>query len=76
MDLGVIAAHVVLAAHAEGLGSCILGWFNEPKMRDLLFIPDNKRVWLDIAIGYSAQPLRIKKRKPLSEVVSYNRYKG
>jgi len=76
MDLGVIAAHIVLAAHAEGLGSCILGWFNEPKMRSLLSIPDNKRVWLDIAIGYSAQPLRTKKRKPLQEVVSYNRYKG
>ncbi|MGI6572776.1 MAG: nitroreductase family protein [Fermentimonas sp.] len=76
MDLGVIAAHIVLAAHAEGLGSCILGWFNEPKMRALLSIPNNKRVWLDIAIGYSAQPLRTKKRKPLSEMVSYNRYKG
>ena len=45
-------------------------------MRSLLSIPDNKRVWLDIAIGYSAQPLRTKKRKPLQEVVSYNRYKG
>lgn len=74
MDLGVIAAHIVLAAHAEGLGSCILGWFNEPKMRDLLSIPDSKRVWLDIAIGYGTQPLRTKKRKPLQEVVSYNQY--
>lgn len=76
MDMGVVAAHIVLAAHAEGLGSCILGWFNEPKMRELLSIPDSKRVWLDIAIGYSAQPLRPKKRKPLSEVVSYNGYRS
>lgn len=75
MDLGVIAAHIALAAHAEGLGSCILGWFNEPKMRELLSIPDTKRVWLDIAIGYSVQPLRQKKRKPLSEVVSFNGYR-
>ncbi len=75
MDMGVIAAHIVLAAHAEGLGSCILGWFNEPRMRELLSIPDSKRVWLDIAIGYSLQPLRQKKRKPFSEVVSYNGYK-
>ena len=60
MDMGVLAAHIVLAAHAEGLGSCILGWFNEPKMRELLMIPDSKRIWLDIAIGYSAQPLRPK----------------
>lgn len=64
-----------LAAHAEGLGSCILGWFNESKMRELLAIPDSKRVWLDIAIGYSVQPLRPKKRKALQEVVSYNGYK-
>lgn len=75
MDLGIIAAHIVLAAHAEGLGSCIVGWFNEPKMRALLSIPENKRVWLDIVIGYSVQPLRPKKRKPLQEVVSYNGYK-
>ena len=44
-------------------------------MRELLSIPDNKRVWLDIAIGYSRQPLRSKKRKALQEVVSYNGYK-
>ena len=75
MDLGVVAAHITLAAHAEGLGSCILGWFNEPKMREVLSIPDSKRVWLDIAIGYSIQPLRQKKRKTLDDVVSYNGYK-
>jgi len=75
MDLGLLAAHITLAAHAEGLGSCILGWFNESKMRELLAIPDSKRVWLDIAIGYSVQPLRPKKRKPLQEMVSYNGYK-
>ena len=76
MDMGVLAAHIVLAAHAEGLGSCILGWFNESSMRELLAIPDSKRVWLDIAIGYSVQPLRQKKRKLLQDTVSYNGYKN
>ena len=75
MDLGVVAAHIVLAAHAEGLGSCIVGWFNEPKMRELLSIPDSKRVWLDIIIGYSVQPVRAKQRKAFNEIVSYNKYK-
>lgn len=75
MDLGIIAAHITLAAHAEGLGSCILGWFDEPRMRKILSIPDSKRVWLDIVLGYSAQPLRNKKRKPLEEVVTFNCYK-
>lgn len=76
MDLGIAAAHIALAAHAEGLGSCILGWFNEPKMRELLNIPKSKRVWLDIALGYSTQPVRPKKRKSIDDVVSYNGYKS
>lgn len=75
MDLGIVAAHIALAAHAEGLGSCIVGWFNESKMRVLLSIPESKRVWLDIVIGYSTNPMRPKKRKPIQEVVSYNGYK-
>ena len=39
--LGILHAHIVLAAHAEGLGSCILGWFNEPQC-ELLSIPIKK----------------------------------
>lgn len=75
LDIGIAAAHICLAAEAEGLGSCILGWFAEKKIKKLLNIPDNKRVVLDIIIGYPAQPLREKKRKPFDEVVSYNTYK-
>lgn len=75
LDIGIAATHICLAAEAEGLGSCILGWFAEAKMKKLLNIPDNRRVVLDIIIGYPAQPLREKKRKSIEEVVSYNTYK-
>jgi nitroreductase len=75
LDIGIAATHICLAAEAEGLGSCILGWFAEAKMKKLLNIPDYRRVVLDIIIGYPAQPLRQKKRKPIEEVVSYNTYK-
>ena len=74
-DLGIVTAHLVLAAHAEGLGSCIIGWFNEAKMKSLLDIPKSKRVVLDIVLGYSTQPLREKKRKPLEEIISFNKYR-
>ncbi|MBF0647338.1 MULTISPECIES: nitroreductase family protein [Dysgonomonas] len=74
LDIGIAASHICLAAEAEGLGSCILGWFAESKMKKLLNIPDNRRVVLDIVIGYPAQPLREKKRKPTEEVISYNTY--
>lgn len=75
VDIGIAASHICLAAEAEGLGSCILGWFNESKIKQLLNIPDSKRVILDILIGYPAQELRPKKRKATNEIVSYNTYK-
>lgn len=74
IDVGIVASHIVLAAESEGLGSCILGWFNEDKVRSLLNIPANKRVLLDIVIGYSTASKRDKKRKNISEIVSWNKY--
>lgn len=75
VDIGIAAAHICLAAEAEGLGTCILGWFNESKMKKLLNIPETKRVLLDIVVGYPAEEIKPKKRKPIDEVVSYNTYK-
>lgn len=75
LDLGIAAAHICLAAESEGLGSCMLGWFNESKMKKLLNIPDSKRVILDIIIGYPAEDTKNKKRKTTGEIVSFNTYK-
>ena len=74
LDLGILAAHITLAATDEGLGSCIIGWCDEKKVRKVLDIPRNKRVMLVILLGYSAQPLRNKKRKAKDEIVSYDKY--
>lgn len=76
IDIGIAASHLCLAAADEGLGSCILGWFNEDKIRNLLGIPSGKRVVLDVIIGYSTQSKRIKKRKTSDKVISYNSYKN
>ncbi|MDD4922617.1 MAG: nitroreductase family protein [Bacteroidales bacterium] len=75
IDLGIAAAHMTLAAAEQGLGSCIVGWFDEKKVKQLLKIPSSKRVFLAITLGYSNQETREKKRKTLQEVVSYNKYK-
>lgn len=76
IDLGIAAAHITLAAAEQGLGSCIVGWFDEKKMREVLGIPSSKRPILAITLGYSSQTNREKKRKDLKEVVSYNGYKN
>jgi nitroreductase len=36
IDLGIVAAHICLAAADEGLGSCIIGWCNEKKFNEHL----------------------------------------
>ena len=74
IDLGILAAHITLAAADEGLGSCIIGWCDEKKVQKALEIPKNKRVMLVILLGYTAQTLREKKRKTKEEIVSYDKY--
>ncbi|MFA5449102.1 MAG: nitroreductase family protein [Clostridia bacterium] len=68
-DIGIAAAHIVLAATAQGLGSCILGWFEEKKLKEELGIKSAKRIRLVIALGYAEdKPLRTKKRKPAEDI--------
>jgi nitroreductase len=76
IDIGIAAEHFCLQAAEEGLGTCMLGWFNEEPIKELLRIPRHKRLGLLITLGYFPEdyPLRDKKRKGFEEVVSYNRY--
>ncbi len=74
IDIGIAASHIVLAAESEGLGSCILGWFDEKDIKKLTGIPANKRLLLDIAVGYPLNEKRKKLRKPKEKVISYNNY--
>jgi nitroreductase len=75
MDVGIGAAHFCLQAAAEGLGTCMIGWFDEKKVKELLGIPKKKRAELLITIGYPAKPeVRTKIRKGTGEVATFNRY--
>jgi len=74
IDIGIASEHICLQAAAEGLGSCMIGWFDEEMVRNVLDIPDSKRVELLITIGYPGKETREKRRKPGSEVISNNKY--
>jgi nitroreductase len=75
LDIGIAAEHICLAAVAEGLGTCMIGWFDEPAVRKLLSIPTKSRPILIITLGYPTNPeAREKRRKTLDEVVKYNSY--
>jgi len=74
MDIGITSENICLQAEAEGLGSCMIGWFDEPEIRKVLSIPRTKRVELIITIGYSLSEKREKRRKKKEEIVTYNKY--
>jgi len=74
IDIGIIAGHICLAAASEGLGSCMIGWFDESKVKKILGVPASKRVQLIITLGYPALKTRPKIRKPIDKIVSYNGY--
>ncbi len=75
MDIGIVADHFCLQAAELGLGTCMIGWFDEKKARQLLDIPAKKRIPLLFTLGYPASEKRRKKiRKDLDLVRSYNTY--
>lgn len=74
MDIGIAASYITLAAEDEGVGSCILGWFDEKHIKELVGIPSKRRLMLVISLGYAAKPKRQKVRKEWKKIVSFNVY--
>lgn len=72
-DIGILTAHLVLAAEAAGLNSCILGWRNEKKLCEALSLPKGTRIPEVVALGYAAEgyEVRPKKRKSEKETLVY-----
>ncbi len=71
VDIGIAASHMCLAATERGLATCMLGWFNEKKIKELLNIPASKRVRLVISVGYAtSHETKPKKRKDLDMLLN------
>lgn len=75
LDLGIAANNFCMQATELGLGTCMIGWFDEKKVKQILNVPTAKRVPLLIAVGYSAAATRKKIRKPMDKIRRYNSYK-
>jgi nitroreductase len=69
MDIGIATAYLTAEAAARGLGTCILGWFDDEKVRKICGIEYPVR--LVITVGYPADDtIRPKKRKDITELVT------
>ena len=71
MDIGIAAAYITAEAACLGLGTCILGWFDDKAIREICGIQNTVR--LVITLGYPADDdkLREKKRKNFDELVTF-----
>jgi len=71
-DLGAATLSICLEAESLGLGTCMLGLYDRPKLCSLLNIPEDKQFFIVIALGYpSSDKVRPKIRKTLNEVVRF-----
>jgi nitroreductase len=65
-DLGAFTLALTLEAESQGLGTCILGVFDRPRLRGLLDIPEEKGIFMVVAVGYpKSDKVRSKERKPV-----------
>lgn len=81
IDVSIAMENMVLAATAEGLGTCWVGSFDEGRIRELLQIPERYKIVAMLALGYprkkfdiAAAFIRSKNRKDPDEIFSYEQF--
>lgn len=70
-DAGVAGQTFCLAAHEAGLGTLIMGIYDEIKITEILNIPDNLEVCALIAVGYADEAPAAPKRKTTEELITF-----
>lgn len=74
IDIGIAASQFCLQAAEHGLGTCMLGWFDEDAIKAQLNIPAKVRIGLVITLGYGKDDKRAKIRKRKEQMSSFNSY--
>ena len=70
-DCGIAAEAFCLAAYEKGLGSVIMGIFDEDKVAKVLNLSDDQGVAAIIAIGYPVADATAPKRKEVADLLTY-----
>jgi nitroreductase len=66
--------NMVIAAWGLGVGSCWVGDFDEAEVRELLRVPKDWKILALLSFGYPEEKPATTPRKPLNEIVGYNRF--
>ncbi len=70
IDIGITAAYLTAEATVQGLGTCILGWLDDAKVREVCGIEHPVRLVVTVGYAKAGDPLREKKRKPIEKIVT------
>lgn len=70
LDIGIAAAYLTAEAATQGLGSCILGWFDDEKIRKLCDLKNPVRLVITLGYATEGEKLREKKRKTAEQLFS------
>ena len=73
-DTAIAGDHLVLQAESMGLATCWVAWFEQKGLRPVLDIPADKYVIAVICVGYAVKNLKPRARKPLKDMVHYERW--
>lgn len=70
IDIGIAAAYLTAEAAAQGLSTCILGWLDDKKLREICGLEHPVRLVVTLGYAKADDKLRMKKRKEISALVS------
>ena len=70
-DCGISSQTFALALHEHGLGSVVLGIFDQELTSNYLEIPEDRELVALMAVGYPSDIPAAPKRKPVSELLSF-----
>ena len=68
IDIGILAAYITAEATAQGLGTCILGWFDDDGIRKICSLDGAVRLVITVGYAKDGDKLRAKKRKDIDEL--------
>lgn len=71
IDIGILSAYITAEAESQGLGSCILGWFDNDKIKNICGLSGDVRLVITLGYAKEGDKLRPKKRKDIGELVTH-----
>lgn len=75
-DAAIAISYMLLEAQHLKLGTCWTGWYEQEEMRKVLDLPEYLYVSGVITLGYADEKPEMRPRKPLDEIVRYEKWQS